>query len=187
MDILAGGDFGVFVQALLHTLKSLEAHQRLMLALSQRNAPFPLSDIPRIGSAGEDFPNPRRMHPAFAVFVREVRLAFKKALHLGLHLETTGGKTFHCFRNYGGERLQSHQYFSMPRHFAVGVTFGRGEDVIALFQPGTHFLDDLALVLLALQLPLRSKNGLHKLAFGAVIKLVVQAFDFCPAHVERFA
>ncbi|MEM0929593.1 MAG: hypothetical protein AAGI89_09910 [Pseudomonadota bacterium] len=72
----------------------------------------------------------------------------------------------------------------MTSHFLIAIADWRVEHVIACFQTGAHFLDDLTAVLLALKLALGRENGLDELAFRCLLKVEVQAFtpSAAPLH-----
>ncbi|QPH53306.1 hypothetical protein [Pontivivens ytuae] len=157
-DVLAGRCVGALLQARLNTLVCLQADQGRVHALAGRDVPGGRIDVARIDDLAEEPDDGLGAQAAAGQIRREVGMVFEVALEFGLAAEAAGGEALQPCADGGSRgRIDDELLAAIVR--CVAVADGRAEHPVALLDPRLHLLDDLAGVLLALQLALGGDRG----------------------------
>ncbi|MEM9668626.1 MAG: hypothetical protein AAF950_06840 [Pseudomonadota bacterium] len=112
MDVLTSRSINAAIKSLLNALKGLNADQTLMLAVTDRDAPCPAIDQPRIKMATHHIDHRLLGNGVVLTLLREQRLAFEKAFDFHLRGKATRGITLERLAHDGGLWLLWHQHFA---------------------------------------------------------------------------
>ncbi|WP_339948494.1 hypothetical protein [uncultured Albimonas sp.] len=152
IDVLAGGGLRALLQAALDLLEGRERHQRFVMAPAQRHVPVRNLDVAGIDRTGQQLINPLIADLSAGRVLRIGGHAFEEALHLHLALEPAAGEAFQGLLHRRGVGLVPHQQVAVARDAGVAVADRGLKAPIAIEGPGTHPVDGLLGVLLALML-----------------------------------
>nr|WP_245565538.1 hypothetical protein [Thalassobaculum salexigens] len=183
-DIFARRGERAPVEAVLRLLPCGDADNRGVLARLHVNAEARHVDKPGIERISQDIERPLPIGLA-PLLGAELSEAVEEARDLRRVLKTPRRETLEgfaddaCLRLFGGKDLPA------ARVLLVAVPDDLAEAVEPVLDAGAHFLGDLPPVLLALQLTLRSGDGLEEAPFRAVFEIEVQAFARRTAMIRR--
>nr|WP_245704757.1 hypothetical protein [Belnapia rosea] len=186
-QILAGWHLGnAPIAALLDLLPGVQAHQPLMLAAYQPQAPVLVGDVARIDRALEHFDDALDMDLVVAV-ARIGGLGFEEALHFGCRLEPTRGIAFQGFGHDGRQRLLPHQQLAVTGNPLKLVANRRARHPIAIHGAGAHPVPRLLRVLLPLMLSNRRHYVFAENAVRILTELEGRAFQLPTGLGQQFA
>nr|WP_245462378.1 hypothetical protein [Shinella sp. JR1-6] len=185
-DILLRRSLRHTVAAILHRLPCRKAHQRLVLALYERQTPRLMRDMARIDRPREQFADALEMHFPLMPF-RPNGLRFKKALHLGKSLEAPRCVAFKRLGDDGGKGFVAHQYLAVPLHLLIAIADRRRKHPISVHDAGAHAVLCLLGVLLALMLRDGGQQVFDQGTIGILAELNGGAFKLAPRRFDGTA
>nr|WP_282128478.1 hypothetical protein [Roseobacter litoralis] len=163
-----------------------ETDQRLMVPFAQGYAPLLCLHITSINRVLQNFSNLPSPDFTVRLIFRKVRLTLKETLHFRLRPEAASRIAFQRFTQTTSYRLIRLKQLPMDTIRFEFIPNWGVEHPVALLNAGSHLLNDLATVLLALQLTLRSEDCLDKNALWRVFKIVVETLNQCAPTGEFF-